>query len=419
MVDVRHSSSPVSGSCPVTKQVCSFVALAAVDAGNEDAVGDDRAGVPAEAQRVVGLHRLPRFLSGPRVERYEVGVGGGEKQLVAVERQRAGGAGPRVLRQPVAVHPDHVAGRRVERLDDVPRTGEEHHPLVHQRRRLVVALADRDRPGEVQLADVVARYLIERAVTVAVARAAPAQPVARRRVREQRVRHRAQIVRHHLVDEPRRPAAGPLARPRRAPGLLDVRGIADRHPRIGQQGTVARHRAVRLEHVCHQAHVGSIAERAGLPRRHLVAQIGEQLVGGPPRPAVQEVHADEGRRVDHALQARAVTLFALHPIDRPAVGRLVPGEGPVRRRALRRRDTRRDARSASHDHDDSGRQRPDHRSREIPPMPTRSAHADARSLGHDPLLLEPPQRQRLPVRPRGDTTRSLTAGIPAPRFTRF
>ena len=86
-------------------------------------------------------------------------------------------------------------------------------------------------------------------VTRRVAGPAPAQPVAGRRIREHLVGHRTELVRHHLVDEPRRPPPRPLARPRRAARLLHVRRIADRHPRVGHQGPLARHRAVGLQQV--------------------------------------------------------------------------------------------------------------------------------------------------------------------------
>ena len=222
---------------------------------------------------------------------------------------------------------------------------EEHDAVVHQRRRLVVARPHRDRPFQLQVGDVVARHLIERAVAVAVAGPAPVQPVAGRRVGEHLVGHRTQLVRHHLVDEPRRPPPRPLARPGRAARLFHIRRIADRHPRIHRQGAVARHGAVRLQQVRHQIDVGLIADHTGLPRRHLVAQVGEHVVGGLPQPTVQEPDARQRRRVHHALQVHPVTLAALHPIDRPAVGRLVDGEGPVgppgpapppRRRPVRR-----------------------------------------------------------------------------------
>jgi len=221
---------------------------------------------------------------------------------------------------------------------------------MHQWRRLVVTRPDRDRPRERQIGDVVASHLIERAVAVAVARSPPAQPVPRWRVREHGVGHRGQLVRHFLVDEPRRSPPQPLARLRRAARLGDVRRVAEHHPRIRGQGALTRYGAVRLQQVSHQIHVGLIAERAGLPWRHLVAQVGQQLIGRLSRPTVQEIHAREGRRF-HPLQGRSVTLCALHAVDRPAAGRLVRGEDPVRRRGLRRRDddTRCAGQSTHHD----------------------------------------------------------------------
>ena len=154
-----------------------------------------------------------------------------------------------------------------------------------------IARPDRDRPCELQIGDVVPRHLIERAVAVAVARSPPAQPVPWRRVREPCVGHRGQRVRHLLVDEPRRSPPQPLAHLRRAARLGDVRRVADRHPRIRGQGALTRHGAVRLQQVSHQIHVGRIAERAGLPWRHLVAQVGEQLIGRLSRPTVQEIYS--------------------------------------------------------------------------------------------------------------------------------
>ena len=380
------------------KQLCSVYPLAAVRAGDDDAVGDDRAGVLSEALRVVGLDRPPHFLAGSRVERDQGSVRPREEQLVAVERQRAGGAGPHILRQPRAVDPDHVARRRVDRLHHVPRVGQEHHAVVHQRRRLVVARPHRDRPRELQIGDVVARHLIERAVAVAVARPPPAQPVAGRRVGEHLVGHRGQLVRHLLVDEARHAPPHPLARLLRAARLGHVGGIADRHPRIHRQHAVARHRAVRLQQVRHQIHVGLIAERAGLPRGHRVPHVGEQVIGRLPHPTVQEVHTRQRRRVHHALQGRSVTLFALHAVDRPAAGRLVRGEGPLRHGGLRRRHGGARSTGEASRHDQPDGCRPEQRSREIPSLeraqcqrarsaPTRSAAADASFVRHDPLLL--------------------------------
>ena len=103
-VDVRQSSVPVSGSWPVTKQLCSVYRSQPLVPVMTTPVGNDRAGVLPEALRVVGLDRPPHFRARARVEGDDGGVGRGEEQLVAVERQRAGGAGPCVLRERRAVH---------------------------------------------------------------------------------------------------------------------------------------------------------------------------------------------------------------------------------------------------------------------------------------------------------------------------
>ena len=149
-------------------------------------------------------------------------------------------------------------------LHHVPRTGEEHHAVVHQRRRLVVALPNRQHPGQPQLVDVVARDPAEGTVAVAVARPPPAQPVAGRRVREQRVGHRGQIVRHLPVDEPRRPAPRRLALLGRAPRLVDVSRTADRHRRAGGQRRGAGPGAVRIKDVRDQVQVDP--DRRASPR---------------------------------------------------------------------------------------------------------------------------------------------------------
>ena len=404
IVDVRHSSSPVSGSCPVNEAGLRLVALAPVGAGDDDAVGDDGAGVLAEALRVVVLDRPPRHLAGPRVEGDEGRVRGGEEHPVAVEGQGAGRRPlRRILGQRRSVLPDDVAGDRVQRLHDVPRAGQKHHAVVHQRRRLVVPLADREHPGEPQLVDVAARHVVERTVAVAVARPAPAQPVAGRRVREQRVGHRGQIVRHLPVDEPRRPPPRPVALPRRAPRLGHVRRVADHDRRVRRQGRVAGPGAVHVQDVRDQVQIHLIAERSPQARRHLVAHIREQLVRRLPRPAVQEVDPAQRRRF-RPVQPRPVALAALPRVHRPPGRRLFRRVAPLDRRGLRRRDA--DARPAGRAarRDQSGRRH------QRGGSPRRSTDFEVSSRRHDSQLLgaaTAPCAARSPVPPlyhgRGDT----------------
>ena len=263
----------------------------------------------------------------------------------------------------------------------LPGAGEEHHAVVHDRRGLVVAGPDRDGPRELQVADVVARDLVEGTVAVAVAGAPPAQPVAGRGVGEEGVGHRGQLVRHRLVDEPRHPPPRPLAGLGGALRLGDVRGVANHHRLADGQGALAGQGAVRLEHVGHEVDVGLVAERALGPRGHGVAQVLEQLVGGLPRPGVQELDAGQRRR-DHALEADAVALAALDAVGRPAARGLVGREGAVRARGLRRRDAGARPGGEARRHEQPGRHprnRPESQS-----ATTRSAESKASLFRHGP-----------------------------------
>ena len=288
---------------------------------------------------------------------------GGEEDLVAVEGEGAG-RGPLggIVGQRPSILPDDVAGDRVYRLHHVPRTREEHHAVVHERRRLVVALADGQHPGELQLVDVVARDPVQRTVAVAVARPPPAQPVAGRRVGEQRVGDRGQLARHLPVDEPRRPPPRRLAPVGRAARLGHVRRITDGDRGIGRQRRVAGPGAVRIEDVRDEVQVDPVGERSAQAGGHLVAHVREQLVRRLPRPAVQEVDPAQGRRL-RPVQPLAVALSALPRVHRPAGGGLLRREGPLRARGLRRhgraaRPHTRFAEGAAR-HDQSGHRHPD------------------------------------------------------------
>ena len=206
MVDVRHSSSPVSGVVAGDEAAGVGEALAAVDAADHDAVGDDRCGGVREALGVVGLGRLPDLLARAHVDGDDRGIVGRQEHLVAVERQAARGPGglERVGRIAVAVLPDEVARGGVYGVDDVAGVGQEHHPVVHERRGLVLSRAHGQHPGQLEFAHVLARDLVEGTVTLVIARAAPGQPVRRGRLPEQR------------VGDGRQPAGAAVAKPGRA-----------------------------------------------------------------------------------------------------------------------------------------------------------------------------------------------------------
>ena len=139
------------------------------------ALGEERAARTAAPVR----HRhVPRHLAGAGVERHEVRVAQRQKELVVVERHAAHG---RVDAEPLL--PDQIAALAVERLDDAVAVVEEDDAVVRERRRLVgAALAHRRHPRELQLRDVVAGDLVERAEIAR--RLIPPQhrPVAGRRV---------------------------------------------------------------------------------------------------------------------------------------------------------------------------------------------------------------------------------------------
>ena len=145
------------------------VAGAAAHPRDHPSAGDERAAAVGEALPLIGNGRLPRHLAGVDVERDEVGVGGVDEDLVAVDAQiaqrPAAAADP--LREPAAVLPDQIAGGGVERVDDVAGTGEEHHAVVHERRRLLRARLQRPGPDEPQPRYVVTVDLVEGAVAPA------------------------------------------------------------------------------------------------------------------------------------------------------------------------------------------------------------------------------------------------------------
>ena len=152
--------------------------------GHDPAVGDDRAGaVAGRCLPVVEDLRLPRGLAGRRVERVGVVVVADvdDEPIVDGDVPHAAGVAAHVLvdvlRQVAAVLPDEVAGHRIDGLDDVAAVRHVERAVVGQRRHLLRAGHQRARPGETEVADVLARHLVQRAVAPAVERAAPHRPV--------------------------------------------------------------------------------------------------------------------------------------------------------------------------------------------------------------------------------------------------
>ena len=142
---------------------------------------------------------VPGHLARAGVERHHVGVRRVDVDLVAVDRDRAGPhAGPNGLErlgglEVAAVLPDAVPGDGIDGLHDVPRARDVHHAVVDQRSRLAEAAADRPPPDELQLVDVGAVDLVQRAVAPTVERSPPVQPVGGIRFLQHRVGDRLEV----------------------------------------------------------------------------------------------------------------------------------------------------------------------------------------------------------------------------------
>ena len=148
------------------------------------------------------------------------------------------------------VLPDQVARPRVERLDDVRRVVEIHDAVVHERARFVaLAFVHRPDPRQLQLLDVVACDLGQRAVAPALVVAPRHQPVARIRIAQHLVGH-GNVVLHLARDgdaerarrraPPRPPAPGALCPPGASPLTLAGTGGRWRGSRRGARGDRCR-----------------------------------------------------------------------------------------------------------------------------------------------------------------------------------
>ena len=166
------------------------------------AVADDRAGALERGMDlVVEDHRLPDHLPGLGVEREEVVVDAGVDDQVRVNRdvpvvlgQEAADVVLRVLGDLAPVLPDQIACRGVEGLDHVVRIRHVHDASVGEGRARLAAVVQRAGPHHPEIADVLRRDLVERAVAPAVRGATPHEPVPGRRVLEHLVGDRDEHV---------------------------------------------------------------------------------------------------------------------------------------------------------------------------------------------------------------------------------
>ena len=330
MVEVRQSSSPVSGIVAGDEAAFVLEALAAVDAADDDAVRDARPARLGEALPVIGPRGLPDRLARPRVEGDDCRVVGGQVDLVPVEGDAAGRAPAlRVLGILVPVLPEQLAGGRVEGLDDVAGARQEHHAVVDERRGLVGALGHRQRPGQTQAGHVVGPDPVQRRVALVVSGAPPGQPVLRRRIPEQLVGdrgeagdfavderaegrhgvHVAGLIRRRRVRRIRRGGGAPC---RSGAGLAD-----DGHGVRGER-LRSRRMAVHLQQVGDDAQVGSARERSAEPRRHLGPHVLVQRRRGLRSPVAQKARTGQIRPVHRAPQRRSVAGGAGAAVGRPS-----------------------------------------------------------------------------------------------------
>src|SRR5262249_27625660 len=141
--------------------------LSARAADHDLALGDERRQGEVVSVLVVVDLRFPEHLPGPRIERDDEGVEGGDVDLVPVEAD-ATARGVRlddVLGQLALVAPDEVAGLRVQREHLVAGRSHEHDAVVDEWRRLMTLdRAAGVRPYRFEIAHVLRRDLAERAV---------------------------------------------------------------------------------------------------------------------------------------------------------------------------------------------------------------------------------------------------------------
>ena len=126
--------------------------------------------------------RRPHLFTRSRIERDEHGFCRGEEHLATRQCHSPARAVQQhdVVGQRTLVAPERRAVLRIERDHLIPRRRDEHHAVVHDRRRLVaVGHARRHNPRGLQSRDVGRRHLVEWAVAPAVPGAPDHQPVAR------------------------------------------------------------------------------------------------------------------------------------------------------------------------------------------------------------------------------------------------
>ena len=163
---------------------------------------------------------------------------------------------------------------------------------MHDRRRLVGAVAHREHPGQVQLSHIVSSDLIEWAVTVAIERPPPREPVGVRWPLQECVRHRGQ--------------AGGLSAAKSDRAAPWLRRLSfGRRSRLDRRGCG---RTIRLQDESDDVPIGRVTEIPTLARRHLAPDVLEQVIRAATAPHAAEADTGQRRSMDASLQPGSVTL---------------------------------------------------------------------------------------------------------------
>jgi hypothetical protein len=110
-----------------------------------------------------------------------VHVGGRNEDAIAVNGDAFLAVESRARAHIALESPEQLAVRRIQRFHDIAVTEGEHDSVANDGRHHVVAVRQGPGPDELQLGDVVAVDLVERTESVRIVRAAPLQPIVRRR----------------------------------------------------------------------------------------------------------------------------------------------------------------------------------------------------------------------------------------------
>ncbi len=319
-----------------------MLGLEAVAVGQPDknfaAYGDGAAGVAVAFLAVLDLG-FPDDLSGSGVKGIKLGVRGGHKHLVAIERQAARGAIGAGGRRPDAVLPQQLAGSRIQRLHRVGDIGQEHDAVMHDGRDLAgAAVIHRPGPDQLQVLHIRRGDLFERRIAPALIIAPVHQPVAIGGIAQHLVGDGAIVLdgAGHRQAKPRGGirsggalGGGSARRGRRRRGhRLAVRDGGDLHAVSGHRRVGAGPRAIGRQHIVDDLLVDACFQTVGIAIRHRGAHLRGEVGDRTVAPGGHEAAAGQRRGLARARQVGAVAGGAVRDIERPARRCALRGERP-------------------------------------------------------------------------------------------